>query len=177
MPAAFHVAGATSMGFRLNLSDPHHGVLTADDASVDTGVGASVRSAHRLIRGIMSVQGTIVFLRRLLLAGALVGSLAAPSAAAARPRLELVAPSAAVQPSHTLRVAGQLANVRRQTVFRVRVRSARVTRTGLRTDLPLYFRRIRHGRAVIVHLRFDSREALQRQRFRLVMSGTYRPRR
>src|SRR5215208_2647799 len=117
------------------------------------------------------------FIRRLLLAAAVVGSLAAPPAVAARPRLDFVAPSVAVQPSHTLRVAGQLTNVRRQTVFGLRVRSARITRTRLRTDLPLSFRRIRHGRAVIVQLRFDSRKGLQRQRLPLVMSGTYRPRR
>jgi hypothetical protein len=125
----------------------------------------------------MSVPGTMVLFPRLLVAGAVVVSLAAPDAAAARARLKLVAPSAAVQPSHTLRVAGQLANVRRQTAFRVRVRSARVPRTRLRTHLPLSFRQIRRGRAVIVQLRFRSRKALQRQRFRLVMRGTYRPRR
>jgi hypothetical protein len=125
----------------------------------------------------MSVPGTMVPLRRLLFAGAVVGCLVAPLTASASPRLTLVAPSAAVRPSHTLRVAGQLANARRHTVFRVRVRSARVPGTRLQTHLPLSIRRIRHGRAVIVQLRFRSRKSLRRQRFRLVMRGTYRSRR
>jgi hypothetical protein len=122
----------------------------------------------------MRVLGTTIPLRRLLLAGAVVGGLAAPSTAAAA-RLTLVAPSAAAQPSHTLRVAGQLANVRRDTVFGVRVDSARIPGTVLQTDLPVSFKSIRQRGTVIVQLQFRSDKPLQaQQRFGLVMRGTYR---
>src|SRR5919198_4276748 len=122
----------------------------------------------------MSVPGVMVHLRRVLLVGAVVGVLVVPASAAARPRLKLVAPSAAVQPVKVLRVAGQLMNVRKRTVFKVRVQSARVKGTRLKTHLPLRFKRIKHREVAVVHLRFRGKQALPLKRYRVVMRGTYR---
>jgi hypothetical protein len=125
----------------------------------------------------MRVPSTPIAPRRLVLAGVLAVCLAAPSGAGASPRLTLVAPSAAAQPSRTLRVAGQLANTRRDTVFAVRVESASVAGTVLLSPLPLSFKSIAPGATAIVGLRFRSGKALPGRRLALVMRGTYRLRR
>jgi hypothetical protein len=122
----------------------------------------------------MSVPGVMSHPRRLLLVGAVVGVLVAPADATARPRIKLVAPSAAAAPAKVLRVAGQLMNVRKRTVLKVRVRSARVRGVRLKTRLPLRFKRIKQRHVAIVHLRFRGRKALPRKRYRIVMRGTYR---
>ena len=85
----------------------------------------------------MSAPSMIVNLRRLVVASALVGCLVAPATAAAKPRVKLVAPSAAIQPATVLNVAGQLANRKRHTIFKVRVRNARIRGLRLTTHLPL----------------------------------------
>jgi hypothetical protein len=124
----------------------------------------------------MTAPGTMVHLRRLLAAGAVVGWLVLPGTAAAKPRIKLVAPSAAIQPAKVLHVAGQLANVRRHSVYKVRVRSARIRGLRLRTHLPRSFKRLRPDRPVIVQLRFKGRKALADRRYRVVIRGTYKTR-
>ena len=125
----------------------------------------------------MSAPSMIVHLRRLVVASAAVGCLVAPATAAAKPRVKLVAPSAAIQPATVLSVAGQLANVKRHTIFKVRVRNARVRGLRLTTHLPRSYRRVRHERPVRVQLRFRGSKALAQKRYRVLIRGTYKPRR
>src|SRR5215216_6388077 len=122
----------------------------------------------------MSAPDMMVHLRRVLVAGGVLGCLVGSATAAAKPRIKLVAPSAAIQPAKVLHVAGQLANPRRHTIFKVRVRSARVRGLRLKTHLPRSFRRIRHERSVIVQLRFRAKKALAVKRYRVVIRGTYK---
>jgi hypothetical protein len=113
----------------------------------------------------------------LLVAGVVVASLALPSTAAAKPRFKLVAPSGAVQPAKVLRMGAQLANLRRHTVFKVRVRSAHIARARLRSHMPRRFKRIQHDRAGTLHLKFRGRKALTRERYRVTVRGTFKLRR
>jgi hypothetical protein len=115
----------------------------------------------------MSAPGMMVHLRRLLLAGAVLGCLVVPATATAKPRVRLVAPSAAIQPAKVLHVAGQLANLKRHTIFKVRVRNARVRGLKLKTHLPRSFWRLRHERPVTVQLRFRGKKALAQKRYRV----------
>jgi hypothetical protein len=126
---------------------------------------------HRLL-----VAGVVLACLAALVAGVVLASLATPSTAEGLP-FQFRASRAAVQPSNVLRVAGRLTNVGRHTAFGVRVLSARVVGTQLRTRLQLSFGQIPQGGAVIVPLSLRGRNPLKRGLYRLVLTGTYRSQR
>jgi hypothetical protein len=109
----------------------------------------------------------------LLMLGAPLFSAAGASARVVRRPLTLTAPGVSFQKPNTLLVAARLSNISHRTISGARIDSVSLGTASVLTHLPLRVGTIAARRSAIVQADFSSGGLVHRQRYLLVVRGSY----